>query len=94
MDGRGRTLGGWVGGRSLPLRVDKREHAGGEGSGEATMSSLGDDVAPGGRAKGRGRSTTRRARRSREMVIYSAAAAAAAAEVTNSAVRSSLPSFR
>ena len=86
--GRGRTRGWWVGGRSLPLRVDKREHAGGEGSKEATMSSLGDDVAPGRR--GRGRSTTRRARRSREMVIYSAAAA----EVTNSAGRSSLPSFR
>ena len=53
MDGRGRTLGWWVVGRSLPLRVDKREHAGGEGSKEATMSSLGDDVAP-GRGEGEG----------------------------------------
>ena len=50
--GRTRADPGWVGGRSLPLRVDKREHAGGEGSKEATVSSLGDDVAPGGRREG------------------------------------------
>ena len=35
----GRTDGLWVGGRSLPLCVDKREHAGGEGGIEGS-----DDV--------------------------------------------------
>ena len=51
-DADGPWVGGWSLAPLLPLRVDKREHAGGEGSKEATMSSLGDDVAPGGRREG------------------------------------------
>ena len=55
-----------------------------------TMSSLGDDVAPGERAGGRGREGLGKKRDRRVMVIYSAvrAVAVATAEVTNSAALS------